>query len=468
MKKFLLYYLGVVAIVISGMIANPAVYAEGKTAEEILPEIYIKAVNPGYTVDGKSNTGEMVEIARRGKQAEGEADKWISLAGVTVRYTTSGGSSTDLVKFPENSYFAGESIILRLASSPESELAAINYTKTLAYEGSLTLLRNDEVVDAVCWTGKDGCLAKFKSGGMTSLVRDTATGEFVVKAYEPIYVEGNYLVDSVEDGKGEATVVPQCRGLVFSEVLSYYAETQSEQFIEFHNTGAEQILMDGCMIRYKNKTHLLSGVIKADGYVARYLTDFSITKNPNNSNTLELIDTDGAVLDKLEYPNGQRKGASWAFIGYDGAGEELWKTTYKITPGEPNIYQEYKTCEVGKVINEATGNCVKVAEVTTKVCADGQYLNTLTGRCKKFETAASAKVCKEGYEINPETGRCRKIKENDGANYALETETYDESSSFIALYAIIGVMVAGIAYVVYEFRHEIAKLFRKVWLKFRW
>ena len=196
------------------------------------------------------------------------------------------------------------------------------------------------------------------------------------------------------------------------------------------------------------------------------MTDFSITKNPTNTNTLELLDVNGEVVDKLEYPNGQRKGTSWAFIGYDEKGGLIWRTTYAPTPGEANNYQEYRTCEAGKVINEATGNCVKVTVMEPKTCPAGQYLNPLTGRCRKIEVAVE-KTCKEGYYLNEETGRCRKIVENNGSDYALVEEKYIESSSFVGLYLVIGVVVAGIIYIIYEFRQEIRKLIRKVFRRAR-
>ena len=177
---------------------------------------------------------------------------------------------------------------------------------------------------------------------------------------------------------------------------------------------------------------------------------------------LELIDADDTVVDKLEYPNGQRKGTAYALIGYDAGGSEIWKVTYAPTPGEPNNYQEFKTCEAGKVLNEATGNCVKVTSVLEKVCGAGQYLNILTGRCRKIPESSDggSKKCKEGYYLNKETGRCRKLKNNDGADYALVPETYSESSSFVALYLILGVVGLGLVYIIYEFRREILKFFR--------
>jgi hypothetical protein len=88
-------------------------------------------------------------------------------------------------------------------------------------------------------------------------------------------------------------------------------------------------------------------------------------------------------------------------------------------------------------------------------------LNILTGRCKKVEVT-SEKTCKDGYYLNPETGRCRKIVENKSADYGIEPEKFEERSSFVALYTVIGVVVAGGMYLIYEFRHQIGKAWRRV------
>ncbi len=429
--------------------------------ENNLPELYIKAINPGYSVDGVGNVGEMIEIARK------NSDQKISLAGATVGYTNSSGNYSVLVEFPENSWITGESILLRLASSPESELAALTYTKTLAFKAGIDLRIGEEIIDSVCWTGKDECYSEFKSAHPTSLVRNSETGVFEhLESYEPIYNADSYYVEKVEDEEGYGKVAVQCVGLEFSEVLSYYENSRDEQFVEIHNMTAEQILLDGCKIRYKNKNYALQGVLKADSYKAYYPSEFSLTKNPTSGNTIELYDIDGTKLDTLFYPNGQRKGTAYALIGYDKGGNEIWKTTYAPTPNEPNNYQEFKTCEEGKVINKETGNCVKVATVTEKICPEGQYLNILTGRCKKVEKSKE-KTCKEGYYLNPETGRCRKIVSNDGATYKITPEKYETKSTFVALYAVIGVLAIGLVVLVYEFRNEIKKLFDKVFRRSR-
>lgn len=462
MKKFIIgLVVGCGALV--GMVmalamgSGDVVYAEEGEVVSGLPEIYIKAINPGYTVDGVGNVGEMIELKKN------SSDEKISLAGATVGYTNSSGNYSVLVEFPENSWMTGESIFLQLASSPSSELADLTYTKTLAFKGGLDLRRGEEVLDSVCWTGRGECYKDFKSASPTVLVRNEETGEFEhLGKYEVVYGDGGYVVDNEDEGYGgEEVVGGHCRGLEFSEILSYYETSRDEQFIEIYNRGSEQVLMDGCKVRYKNKTYGLSGILASEGYHAYYPTEFSLTKNPTNGNLLELVDVDGVVLDKLFYPNGQRKGTAYAFVGYDGGGEEIWKVTYAPTPGSPNNYQEFKSCEVGKVINEATRNCVKVTTVTEKVCPEGQYLNILTGRCKKYSTTTE-KTCKEGYYLNEETGRCRKIVENTGASYDLVPENYEEKSSFVALYAVLGVVGVGLIYLVYEFRREIAKLWHKV------
>ena len=366
--KNLKIFLGVVCGVFLGVFALGN-YANAIDVSEEIPEIYIKAISPGYTIDGKSNVGEMIEIARK------NADAPISLAGATIGYTNSSGNYSVLFEFPENSWLIGETLLLRLASSPESELAAENYTKTLAFRAGIDLVVGGEMMEEVCWTGKEGCYKDFKSASPTSLVRNLETGEFEhVVEYEPEFDAESYYVEVAED-EGYGVVKSQCKGLQFSEILSYYETTRSEQFIEFYNSRSEQILLDGCMIRYKNKNYVLKGIVRPEEYFVYYPEGFNMTKNPTNSNTLELVDIDGVVVDKLVYPNGQRKGAAYAFVGYDGNGSEIWRVTYMPTPGAANNYQEFRTCESGKVINEATGNCVKVASVKEKVCKEGYYLN---------------------------------------------------------------------------------------------
>ena len=174
------------------VVTDVSEYEYEKEAAWTPPELYIKAVNPGYKIDGVNNVGEMIEIARGG-----DSDAPISLAGATVGYTNSSGSYSIIFEFPEHSWMTGESILLRLASSPGSELANATYTKTLAMKAGIELLINSEVVDEACWTGKEGCAKAFSSANPTTLVRNLETGEFEQNlVYFPDYQAENYTDNS--------------------------------------------------------------------------------------------------------------------------------------------------------------------------------------------------------------------------------------------------------------------------------
>lgn len=425
----------------------------------LLSMLVIKAVNPGYTINGTANTGEMIVI-------ENLSDKPILATGIKLNYTNSSGNSVVLYEFPENSEIASGSLLLRLASSPEAEQADANYTKTLAFAaGPLELVYEDTTVDSVCWNGKTGCYAKFTSDKPTTLVRN-ADGTFEhLEDFEITYdAEKPGLILPEEGGMGGGEqAAAQCKGMVFSEILSYYELNAGEQFVELYNAGDGQILLDGCSLRYKNKYYTLNGVVQPEEYFARYGGDFVLTKNPTTQNIIELIDVNGEVVDTLIFYNGQKKAMSYAQFGYDANGKEQWLQTYMPTPGEANNFQKFKTCTDGKVINEETGNCVKATTLDTELepCPAGKYRNPLTGRCKSYEVETE-KVCADGYYLNPETNRCKKITDNTGAEYALEEKEYTESSTFVALWALIGVVVAGIIYVIWQYRKEIKALITKM------
>lgn len=344
-------------------------------------------------------------------------------------------------------------------------MADVVYTKTLAFAaGPLELLHNGEVVDSVCWTGKSGCYAKFSSSNPTTLARNEETGLFEhLKTYTPEYdpEHPSYHGPPVTP---EPEVVPQCRGLQFSELLSYYETDSDEQFVEVYNGTDHDINATGCQVRYKKKNYLLNGVIPPDGYLARYFPEVTLTKNPTSSNDLDLIDTDGTVIDTLTYYNGQKKGVSYAAFGYQNNGKAQWLQTYHPTPGEANDYQQYKTCPAGKVINEATGNCVNATSLDTTLapCPAGKYRNPETGRCKSYASDSEQKPCAEGYERNPETGRCRKIRNNDGASYELEPDNFGDTTAFVAIAAIAIIVGIGLVYVIVQYRHEIGQFFGKL------
>ena len=74
------------------------------------------------------------------------------------------------------------------------------------------------------------------------------------KDLEAIYDAKAFLIKE-EVNESDDKLLPQCRGLQFSEILSYYDTARTEQFIEIYNSGSEQVLVDGCELKYKNKSY---------------------------------------------------------------------------------------------------------------------------------------------------------------------------------------------------------------------
>lgn len=412
-----------------------------------------------------------------------DADVSLPLNGVFLRYKNSSNTPYTIYEFPAKSAMIGETILLRYDKSPEVKaalevanglagIADATYSKTLALAGSLELVYKDEngeqLIDSVCWTGKSGCLTKFNSNSPITLVRDEKTREFSEKTdYSPTFSGGLYLPEeeipdetsNKEDGPPKS---PQCLDLEFSEILSYYETAKEEQFVELYNPTNEAIPLSGCSLKYKNKLYDLvktnsSGEnpnpseISAEGFFVYRPTEMTLTKNPNSENTLDLVDITGDTVATMKYPHGQKKGTAYALI------ESAWQTTYFPTPGAPNIAQEFKTCPLGKVLNEETGNCIKPTSLASvKPCPAGKYRSPETGRCRSSTSSSEKEPCKEGYERNPETGRCRKVKTNAGADYALVPLTGgSESSTFIALWSLIALGALGLSFALFQFRREL-------------
>ena len=435
------------------------------------PPLIIKAVNPGYTVNGQANTGELIELQNLSSSS-------LSLAGFSLYYTNSSGNRSNLIEFPEGSRISGEaSLLLRLASSPDMANADLLYTKTLAMAaGPLELVYLDQKIDSVCWDGSEACLAKFSKNNPTTIVRETSTNTYTHQTgYEPDWTPARSAysappantTDASESAAAEAAP-SKCKGLQFTELLSYYDEAKSEQFIELFNGTDESMELTGCTILYKKKFYPLIGTLGSGDYLIRDTNDFTLTKNPTSTNILTLIDANGDELDTLTYPHGQKKSASYALMGYDVSGQPIWQITYHPTPGAANIYQEFRSCPAGKVINEATGNCVKAATLEPiKDCPVGKYRNPATGRCKSAETSSGLTPCKAGYERNPETNRCRKIKSNTGADFALVPETGGENQSFIAIWALAALAGIGFAYLIFQYRRELKTIARKLFRRLK-
>lgn len=432
------------------------------------PQIF--ALNPGYNIGGTPNSGEFIELYNP------TGDESLDLSHYSLEYVNGSGNSSTIYMFPAGSRMSGRRLLLRLASSPEvvannTPVSDDVYSTTLAMEaGPLSLLYSPPdaspvVVDSVCWKGAD-CYKKFSSSTPTTLRRCTTNSAIALCADGASFEhDSSYTPNYNSDLPGltlpdPAIVLPtrQCFGLEFTEILSYYSSDPSEQFVEIHNLTGDDIRLDGCSILYKSKAYPLSSTLSGDQYLAYKNPELVLTKNPASSNRIELLDVTGDVVAMVEHLGGQKKSTSYALV------DSVWRQTYAITPSAKNSYQEYRSCPDGKIINTSTGNCVSSPAPTEDLpdCPEGKYRNPETNRCKSIESTASAESCAEGYERNPETNRCRKIGNNNGADYPVTPLTFSDNSSFLAFGALATVIVAALAYLVFQFRREIANFFKKI------
>jgi hypothetical protein len=121
------------------------------------------------------------------------------------------------------------------------------------------------------------------------------------------------------------------------------------------------------------------------------------------------------------------------------------------------------------------------SETSNKDCGEGKFLNPKTGRCKNLQTvsesstgktvttydpatgeATTEKICNEGYELDKDSNRCKKKKENKGDDFAMEVPELGNKPNFVAIGSVILIAAAGIGFVIFEFRHEIVKFFKKL------
>lgn len=483
MKDFLKYFkqiiLTITAAIVLVLASFSPIFAEELPEKSDPLSLYFYAVNVGYKDDNSPQNYDFFEL-------EKSSDDELPLGDFEIVYTNSSNNEAGRFTFLESEILTTKSLVFGFAKSPQYEASDGKYLYTFSSSGlastagKLSIYQSGELIDEVCW-GKILCekaLPKFSTSEEDNYSARLVDGEFIQDKYYP-----EIISDAIYEEQAEATI-SSCHDLEFTELYSFYEASASEQFIEIRNKSNETNDISGCFLRYKNKNYALGGIILPSAYFVYYNEDLILTKNPISSNLIEIVDSDGALVDSLEYPHGQKVGLSFAKIG-DG-----WKLSYNRTPGAENIYQEYQSCPEGKEINPDTGNCVNVEEetettcpegkylnpetgrcknveaTTVKTCAEGYYLNPETNRCKKEEAEATLAECADGYERNPETNRCRKIQSTDASEYAPATsaskESYSAPKRFIAYGVVIIALAVGLGYVVFQYREELLKLIKKL------
>lgn len=460
-------------------------------------------MNAGYKNDESSQNYDFIELERT-------VDADLDLSSFRIVYINSSGNLAGEISFSEHLLLSTDYLILGAAISPQYSSAEGSYylynfgsAGLASTAGKLELYQDKHKIDEICW-GKLECAdnyAKFatKEDDNFSLVRcvkDCSERRFISEKHYPV-LNLNSITEVALESSEEPTI--SCDGIIITEIYSNYINSVSEQFIELYNPSLAPIVLNSCFLRYKTTDYPLDGELKAGEYYIFQNPDLSLTKDPSSSNLVSIIDQEKQAITQINYPHGQKKGTSYALFDL-GKDTHIWRQTYHITPSAANIYQEFKTCESGKVINPATGNCINQTTTTktSTVCPAGKYLNPQTNRCKSISTVSSLTPCKEGYERNPETNRCRKkttttepvpckegyernpetnrcrkIRENVGetAEYAPipteETKQYHNPKIFIATAAIATAILAGAIYIICQYRQNIRKALKAFGNRFR-
>ena len=184
--------------------------------------------------------------------------------------------------------------------------------------GTLRLLRSDQVIDEVCW-GKNECArqnVKFATNAELnySLVRQA--DEFIQDKYYP-----DIDLRAIEYLPVESNAGTSCANLRITEVLSYYENDPSEQFIEIYNDGDESIALSDCALLYKKKQYAFEGELAAQDYLVYRNQDLIIVKNPSVYAELGIVDATGEIVSGIKYLHGQRKLTSYALFDMDSKDE---------------------------------------------------------------------------------------------------------------------------------------------------
>lgn len=365
-------------------------------------------------------------------------------------------------------------------------------------DGEAEVSVDDELIETICWGDSHECDDYSK------------TAPFITaKCLEnPLCNDENNLLPHfggfVKNEIPDPTPEPENPSKLFCnefEISEIYSNTDNDKkFVEIHNPTKQNLSLNGCVLRTRasqQTTYDFNQMVTANGYLVIYMRDtgLSLAKTDgficfgeklahyeykcNETVTDMQFDLD-AVTDRVQYIG--KTNRSYALF-------DDWALTYNITPGSENIFQEYQTCEIGKTINVATGNCVKEVDVaitecsedqyrnpatgrckklesekTLQACAANQYRNPVTGRCKKMETETTTATCADGYERNPTTNRCRKKIDSANPDYAVENLAASPESNSLALVALGGIIIT-LGMIGWSFRTEFIRIFCKIFKK---
>ena len=267
------------------------------------------SLNAGYSDEYDSQYYDFFELEKQGEEP-------LPLAPLKIYYTNSAGNRSGEITFSQEAQLTDSRLVLGFSKSPQYE--DFSGTPYVYYFGSaglassagmLELYYDGAKIDELCW-GKITCansIQKFatKSEENLSAIR-TPDGFDFIKYYPSIRPDAIYIPPAPPS---------DCEQLRFSEILSFYADSPDEQFIELYNPSDASIDLNLCTFVYKKKSYSLAGTISPRGYYLH--RGLQITKNPSTATEIAIGDQSGQILTSFKYPHGQRKGTSYALFDDD-------------------------------------------------------------------------------------------------------------------------------------------------------
>jgi hypothetical protein len=311
-----------------------------------------------------------------------------------------------------------------------------------------------------------------------------------------------YAVD-VESGDCQETPLENAV-LFINELLPNATSTDTgKEFIELYNPNNRTIDLTGYVLQVGpsfSKQYVFSGgQFMPNSYIVLSDTDSGIVLPNTNGVQLRLVAPSGVVVSETPIYSAASDDHAWALLDdqwiftnqptpsaankpyLEPAREEVLGVTTVLAPCPEGKYRNPETnrcrnietavsllssCDEDEYRNPETNRCRKITTSTLVPCQPNQVRNPVTNRCRSVTTVSSNLVsCKEGQERNPETNRCRNVSsvasQFDGGVPTItdtEVQTTQGSLNWLSISVIIS---ATIAYMLYEWRHELRRSVRK-------
>jgi hypothetical protein len=282
--------------------------------------------------------------------------------------------------------------------------------------------------------------------------------------------------------------------LVISELLPNPKGSDiGNEYIELYNPSdvAVNLRFYRLIVGDSSTYSLFDYVLQPGGFALIKNSEIKFTLTNTKSRVI-LQTVGGDIVSQTDYYESAPEGEAWALI--DGS----WQYTNRPTPGDFNLasviddevetglkpcasnqYRHPDTnrcrllvttagtltpCKDGQYRSEETNRCRNIASAgsTLVPCKVGQYRSEETNRCRSIASDASTLTpCKEGQERNPATNRCRNVPAVLGdMSYAAEPIA-QRPEDFMGWWVLSGIGLMALARIVWEWRHEIGRLFGK-------